>query len=171
MNDLKRLRPLCEAQLRRLTIPDPFEIREFCAAVAELRGRRVQLLPLPVPAGDTCPYGVWIATDTTDFVFHEQDTSPLHRDQIVLHEIAHMLLGHCADAVLEEETLALALPDLDPVMVQQVLRRHAYSTEDEKHAEMLASLILERSRRPAADTNAVIARLGEALRHPRRRQL
>ncbi|HRM70583.1 MAG TPA: hypothetical protein PLO71_14250 [Thauera phenylacetica] len=46
-------------------------------------------------------------TDTDDIVLHARSDSALHRQQFVLHEFAHMILGHCegedcvaADALL-----------------------------------------------------------------------
>jgi hypothetical protein len=173
LKDLRGIRRLCEAQLRALTIPDPFQICEFCAIVADRRGRPLRLLPMPLPASEDCPYGVWVETDTTDYILHEQATSPLHRDQIVLHEISHMLLGHHADTTLDAVSVSQALPDLDPDMIGRVLQRHAYSTEEEQQAELLASLILERTTRPSGRSSTpsdLVGRLREVLQHPVRRR-
>lgn len=158
-----------EAHLRDLVLPRPFSVPALCEAVARHRGRPLRLLPLPEPASESSPYGAWVQTGTADFILHEQDTSSTHRDQIVLHEIAHMLLGHEADAVMDAGTARRVLPDLDPAAVSLMLSRHAYSSAEERQAEMLASLILERSTddlSPPAAADDVLGRLGDALRHP-----
>ena len=40
------------------------------------------------------PCGLWLARDTDDLIFHETGTSDYHIDQIVRHEVGHMVLGH-----------------------------------------------------------------------------
>ena len=47
--------------------------------------------------------------------------------------------------VSDEEVMRLLLPDLAPEMVHRVLKRSAYSEDDEEEAELLATLIVERS--------------------------
>src|SRR5437879_3028794 len=86
MND-RQLRQHCQHLARDLPIPTPFTITTFCQAIAAQRGRPLHLYALPeaTPGG---PCGVWIATDDGDHVFYEPGTSPLHRDHIILHEIA-----------------------------------------------------------------------------------
>lgn len=166
MNDLTRFRALCEALLRDLSIPDPFEIEAFCAEVAAHRGRPLRLLPLPLPASRDSTFGVWVQTDEADFVLHEQDTTPLHRDQIVLHEVAHMMLGHQTDVALDPGSMTEALPDLAPAVVRKMLSRDSYGTVEEEQAEWLGTLILERgTRKPRSD--GWLSRLGDALQHPR----
>jgi hypothetical protein len=168
---LKKVRAACEARLRELQIPDPFEVGAFCQSVATRRGRRLHLLPLPLPPSDQSPFGVWAATDTEDFILHDPTASPLHRDLIILHEVAHMLFGHRSETAMDAVSLLQALPGLDPEMVRRVLSRHLYSTEEEQQAEMLASLILERATsHPAGVGDDLLGRLGDALVHPVRRR-
>jgi hypothetical protein len=126
--------------------------------VAARRGRPIRLLPV---AGLTGVCGLWIATDTTDLICHERDTTPPHRDHIVLHELSHVLCDHYP-VELPGTGLAQALfPDLDPAMVRAVLGRAGYSTAEEREAETLASLIRERATTRADGT--LRARLHDAL--------
>jgi len=92
----------------------------------------------------TGPCGVWVAGPAADYIFYEEGTSPLHREHIILHELSHLLCGHDAAPVLEVEFTQVLFPHLRPDLVQTVLRRAAYSSEQEQEAELLASLILER---------------------------
>ncbi len=166
--ELKALRRQCEARLRALDLPTPFSARAFSHSLAARRGRPIRLHPLESTAG---PSGAWVATTTADYIFYEQATSPLHQEHIILHELSHLLCGHDAAAVLEAEHIQLLFPDLHAEVVQRVLQRATYSIEEELEAELLASLILERSATsPVAETPALdpeatnlLSRLEETL--------
>jgi hypothetical protein len=161
------VRRRCAGLVRRLArttgIPAPFELSGFLARwSAQRAGRPVELLPLEVdelPAG-AC--GLWIELSDRDVVGFPAGTSRTHRDHIVLHEVGHMLAGHHGGL-----TAASLLPDLDPAMVRSVLGRTVYSDVQEQEAELIASLILERSLRvaprPPGTGDPVLERLERAL--------
>lgn len=136
------LRRRCEERLRELDLPVPFDARAFCSAIAAQRGRPILLEAITTRAG---PFGLWAATPDTDYIFYEFETSAWHQDHIILHEACHLLCGHDPIPVTAEQFARLMLPDLDPEMVRRVLMRSAYSRDDEREAELLASLILERT--------------------------
>ncbi len=162
--DLKELRTRCEAHLGELQLPAPLDLQQFCRAIEERRGRPIQLHAVDSPAG-LC--GAWLAGPTTDHIFYERQTSPLHQVHIILHELSHLLCDHRGGSVADRELQALLLPDLRPEMVDHVLRRRTYSTDAEQEAELLASLILERVARtqppPSAAPDAATAGLLERL--------
>jgi hypothetical protein len=145
-----RLHRRCRTRLRDLPLPAPFDVRVLCDQVATRRGRPIRLIPM---AGLTDVCGLWIATDTADLICYERDTTRPHQDHIVLHELSHILCEHSP-----VETL---LPDLDPAMVRTVLGRAGYSTEQEREAETLASLIRQRATTRAGGT--LHSRLHDAL--------
>ena len=87
---------------------------------------------------------MWVSVPSADLIFYEQDTSPLHQEHIILHEVSHLLCGHAPVPVSEHETLQLLFPDFNLETVKSVLPRAGYSTEEEREAEILASLMLER---------------------------
>jgi hypothetical protein len=150
----RRLRKRCEARLRDLPLPVPFDARALCAQVARRRGRPIRLLPL---AGLTGVCGLWIATDTTDLIFYEQVTTPPHQEHIILHELSHLLCDHYSAA----PDAATLLPSLDPEVVRRVLGRAGYSTDEEREAELLASLIRQRAGRGATLADRLRAALGD----------
>jgi len=76
-----------------------------------------------------------------DYVFYEAETSQLHREHIILHELGHLLCEHQPTEVLDEEVVAQLLPDLNPAVVYRVLGRTTYTAIEEQEAEMLASLV------------------------------
>ncbi|MER7759758.1 hypothetical protein [Streptomyces sp. NPDC097619] len=79
-----------------LELPQPFELGAFCDLIAERRGRPLVLLPLEGPGSEDLPCGVWLGLDSADLVFYDATAPEILRVHIVLHEIAHMLLGHVA---------------------------------------------------------------------------
>ena len=160
---MESLRRRCERRLRGIRIPEPFDLDAFCREVESRRGRR--LLRRPVPGlGAGAPCGLWVGTAQADHVFYDPGTSPLHAEHIVLHELAHILSehslsghslsGHTPD---EDDSLARLFPDLDPATVTRVLGRVAYTTAQEREAEMMASLIRGRSARPPRTTLGRVA--------------
>ena len=168
-----RVRRRCRARLRELTLPDPFDLTELCRSVSIGRGRPLHVRGIPGPTCRARPCGIWIATDDEDWIFVDQQTSPLHRQHIVLHELAHMLCGHAAGELPENDMLGRLFPDLSPAMVRTVLSRTSYQSEPEREAELLASLILARAQAatvpimPVTDVSAeeteILRRAGLAL--------
>jgi hypothetical protein len=144
-----RVRQRCQARLRQLALPEPFDLAELCQSVSLGRGRRLHVRGIPGPASRARPCGIWIATDDGDWIFVDQQTSPLHRQHIVLHELAHMLCGHSAAELPENDMLRRLFPDLSPTMVKTVLSRSGYQSEYEREAELLASLILAQAQSAA----------------------
>ena len=177
--DLVRLRRRCEARLRGLELPVPFDVRAFAEGLALRRGRPIVLQPQPRAGGCS---GLWVATPKTDVVFFEAETSSLHQEHIILHELCHLLLEH-APGGLPPAGPAGLFPDLRPEAVRRMLQRAGYSTEEDREAEFLASMILARAVRggsrgtepPAAPADpvaaGVLARLEESLDGAPRRQI
>ena len=160
--DLKGLRKRCEARIRELDLPTPFNARFFCDTLASRRGRPIQLLPI---AGRDGLCGLWVATSSTDYIFFERATTPFHQEHIILHEASHLLCDHRSAFVTEADLPRLLFPDLRPEMVHSVLQRATYSIDEEREAELLASLILERSASvarssPAASDSQAVELIG-----------
>lgn len=174
MRELRRLRASCYDRVRGLPVPQPFDLPQFLASVGEHRGRRIQLFLVPgLAAGDGFPNGWWTKLDDEDQIYVEQGTSPLHRDAIALHEVGHMLCDHYPDEILDTTALRQALPDLEPAALAHMFAtRHNYSQIEEREAEMVASLLIERAglghARVDGKPSKLIDRLGEALGHPLR---
>lgn len=214
-------RARCEATANEVDIPRPFDLDALCARIAERRGRPLRLVPLEgTPDADT-PCGVWVATRTTDLIFYEPATSAVHKLQIVLHEIAHLLLGHGgsdreqpgyvgrllrpdhpthahrpsgpAPLVREEGGAPAPLQgrpaekpglrdeltdqELDLDQLLHVLGRTSYTDEEERDAELLATLLSDRVLSVEETTRAdgrrdrrvdVLDRLNDAFGHPLR---
>jgi hypothetical protein len=141
---LTRLRRHCERVLAALELPDRFDLADVQARLPAFTGRplRVVLAAQTFPA----PSGAWLRTASGDVIVIDRDASPLHRDHILAHELAHILLGHDQP---DGGTTAAILPDLDPAVVHGVLARRCCRDTEEREAELLASLIMVRVTSPA----------------------
>lgn len=144
VNDLPALRRRCAARLRDLELPLPFDLTRFCALVAERRGRPLHVRPVAAGLG---PHGFWAATTTADYIFYAEETSPLHRLHIILHELSHIVCDHRPPRLEDVSFPSDLVSDLDPETVRLLLQRAAYSTEEEREAEVLATVLLERAGR------------------------
>lgn len=155
------LRKRCETILGHMDLTHPFSLDAVCARIAEQRGRPIRLHPLPPEAAESGVCGLWVGTETVDYVFYEAHTTPLHREHIVLHELGHILFGHHSLDARETDGRA-------PV----VLGRTNYTTRQEREAEMLASMIRIRTAGPghprtAAAPRGALARLESAMGYER----
>ncbi|WP_228837423.1 hypothetical protein [Nocardia amamiensis] len=145
--------------LELLPIPDPWDRNQFVENVAELRGRPITVLPLRILGSIESPCGLWLVRKHDDVIIHEDATSEYHVDQIVCHEIGHMVLGHDrtyqggVDTPEADQLFRLAFPDIDPSTVQAVLGRSAYESGPEREAEMFASMVMVSSVSTKRDQN------------------
>ncbi|MEE1929530.1 hypothetical protein V1J52_15285 [Streptomyces sp. TRM 70351] len=175
-------RARCEAVADALDMPRPFDLDALCGRIAARRGRPLRLVPLEGAPDGSTPCGVWVATAASDLIFYEPATSAVHRLQIVLHELAHLLLGHgspdaerpaYAARLLEEATAAEPEEDdeLDLDQLMHILGRTSYTDEQERDAELLATILSDRAlsqEAPATSGEAagVLDRLNDAFGHP-----
>ena len=139
------VRVRCRSRLRGIAIPRPFALDAFCAQVAEARERPLHLATLPRPTDPALPTGLWLNGEAADYVFYDGQTSELHQQQIVLHEIGHMFFGH-DDEFLDDNDVLFRGPG-DPLridVVGQIHARRRYSTLQEREAEEFATLLLEK---------------------------
>jgi len=119
-------------------VPNPFDINDFCGVISERRQRALHLVPKQTRLG---PCGVWLSLPDVDYVFYEPETSQLHREHIILHELGHLLCEHQPTEVIDGEVIGKLFPHLDPTVVLRVLGRTNYTAVEEQEAEMIASLV------------------------------
>jgi hypothetical protein len=150
--DLRGVRRRCEARLRAVEIPDPFELRAFADVISRRRGRSLTLLAKQTSLG---PCGVWLALPDADYVFYEPRTSALHQQHIILHELGHLLHEHEPSERLDDDVLQQLFPTLDAHVVRRVLGRSSYTAVEEQEAEMVASLLSERTQRRVLTSRTV----------------
>lgn len=141
---LDNVREQCERAVARLPLRSPFDVGSLIDQLAADRGRPIELHRWP--EGINAPCGVWVATASTDHIFYDGLTTPIHQRHIILHELGHLLLEHELPPPQDAWARRL-LPSLDPAMVSTALGRSSYADDDEIAAELFASMVIERVNR------------------------
>ncbi|MFI5932043.1 hypothetical protein [Actinoplanes sp. NPDC051494] len=170
----RALRRKCEGILDDLDAGGHLDIRELCDLVSRRQGRPIHLVAESLPESGPC--GLTVRTAAFDAIFYEKDTSPLHQNHIIGHELGHLVCGHLCGPVVDAEASRVLLPNLDPGLVRAVLGRTNYTAVEEREAEMIASLILRRTTMHVAPPTPadpafsdVLDRLAHTLENPERR--
>ncbi len=140
----------CRAISESLELPEPFDAAELIARLATSRGRPIDLIAVAARPGAPC--GLLVTTGQADYIVYAEDTSALHRQHILVHEYAHLLLGHTSEPSPDPGLTGGLLPNLSPDLVKKVLGRTVYLEPQEQEAELLASLILKRALLPGGRT-------------------
>lgn len=135
MRSERALWTLSRKELADLDLDLPLDVDQLCERYGERRGRPIKLIAHPLPVG--LPNGVWLAAEDADYFFYQANTSKWHRDQIVIHEFAHLIAGHQMLGDMPAVLAGLSAADTDAS-----LARTCYSDDREREAEMLASMIL-----------------------------
>ncbi|WP_412539941.1 hypothetical protein R8Z50_29565 [Longispora sp. K20-0274] len=151
----------CRDTVSDLAIPDPFDVGEFITALAGQRGRPIELVPVSAPTGSAC--GLLVSTDHADYICFPEDTTPLHREHILLHEVGHLVRGHVGTTVLDSSAAGALMPNLSAELVRRVLGRGGYTETQEQEAELIASLIARRATRRRSDGPPVDLSLADGL--------
>ncbi|KNB53489.1 hypothetical protein [Streptomyces caatingaensis] len=137
-----RLRTACSERLEALNLPHRFGTQQLCDAVAELRGKPIILRPMDTAVTGDLPCGIRVETATADLLYFERGTSALHQMHILAHEIGHVLCDHPGTLSLgggTDEALGL-----NPTLVRRMSGRTSYRTDDEREAEVMATVIRQR---------------------------
>lgn len=135
------------ALVRSLPVPVPWDRDVFIDDLARQRGRPIRLISTGTSAFTDGPCGLWLICDEEDVIVHEAATSNYHMDQIVCHEVGHMILGHrsgCGNTGTARYTqlCGTVLAGFDPGVVQAVLGRTDYACDQERDAERFASVLM-----------------------------
>lgn len=138
----RAIRRRCEARLPDLSLPVPFYLETFIAQTAARRGRPIECYGLPLGGG--LP-GMWLEAHDQDLIYFDSWTAPSHQEQIILHELGHVVLGHQGVILPSRMSLGdLTLADL------RALHDACYTWEQEYAAETLATLIGQAAQRTRA---------------------
>ena len=121
---------------RELALGETFTFDELVDALQTRRQRGIRIVELVELSDHDGLCAIWLMTDTEDIVLHAHSDSRLHRQQFVLHELAHMILDHGIDGA--PETPDFLLPDIAPETRRRLLRRQNLDTAEEIIAESLA---------------------------------
>ena len=138
----RRLRRQLRAELSTLDISHPVDMAEVCQRLGAHRGLKIRLRAVPFEAPG--PFGLWFRTPSSDYILYQLETTVLHQQHIIAHELGHLLSGHDSDDG-DDAVWTNLLPDVPPDLLRRALRRTHYDTEQERDAETVATLLLERA--------------------------
>lgn len=140
--DKVRLRAACEDRLSQLRLPHRFDTKHLIRAVADHRGKPIKLRPIDTLGVIDAPCGIRIETPTSDLLYYEKGTSTLHQMHILAHEVSHIVWDHPGTLSLDSDTTEAL--GLNATLIQRMSGRTSYNTDDEREAEMMATLIRQR---------------------------
>ncbi|AKN16941.1 hypothetical protein MHAE_01380 [Mycobacterium haemophilum DSM 44634] len=148
------------ALARELPIPVPWDRNVFIDNLARQRRRPIRLMPSDTSAFTEGPCGLWLIFDDEDVILYDAGTSDYHIDQIVCHEVGHMVLGHrshqgSTDKTPKLELFSKMLPDLDLTTIQNVLGRKSFADDQELDAENFAHTLMCASAKAGAEKSVM----------------
>lgn len=125
----RQVRRFCRAVVLAGEVEPPLQMETLCATVGRLRGRQIAVHYKDLPPG-VFGFSASSISKPVDFIFAARNTTRLHREHIVLHELGHVLAGHLDRA---ESTITSHSTDDD------------VSREREWVAESIAMVLAERA--------------------------
>ena len=125
--------------LSAFDLPEFFGLDDLIAGVESSRATNIAIVEFPRIFPEDGLFGIWLNTAFGDYILHAPTASELHRCQIVLHELAHMILGH--DLAAGQTSAAALFPDLPEETVFRTLARGNADNDMEREAEALADLL------------------------------
>ncbi|MER0483206.1 hypothetical protein ACFW1M_11340 [Streptomyces inhibens] len=173
--EMRLLRKRCERQLADLPIPSPFSLTGLVAEIEAARECQIHLVPVSDAHGDmrtACGLRVTVERLNSTFILYRPRPTPNQTEHTIIHEIAHLWLGHGKSLTPEEENRLL--PPLFQTFLADVrgdgpvthqARAH-YDSHEERQAEFSASLIKRLARQQAAPGNDLISLMEASFTHP-----
>ncbi|MFM9452322.1 M48 family metalloprotease [Streptomyces europaeiscabiei] len=149
------------AFIEELDLPAVDSVLDLQPFIEERVGREIRLMPFtpdlsnPDTLDASVPCGLWLATESTDYLFYDEGVSPAYAEIVAGHEFAHMLRHRDKKESLKIDNLGGLITDIDPATAQLVLGRTRYTEPDELEAEMLGSLLQEHVRKSRAAAERV----------------
>lgn len=123
-----------------LQLGEHFSFDALTVAVELQRHRKIRVAELPEISDCNGLCALLLFGDEGDLILHAHTDSALHSQQFILHEFAHIILGHCDIAARSGDDLFpdTLFPDLPSSLRARALARSDVDTEEEIIAESLA---------------------------------
>ncbi|MDJ0314596.1 hypothetical protein [Arthrobacter sp. H35-D1] len=135
----RKSRSTAQSAINRLELGEHPDLGDIQSWIEAKNGRPIVIGELSTLRGnDIC--GLWFLHEGRDYVLHAPLNSSWHRQYIILHEFAHMILGHRCTPTSQRLVDLPGFPG-GPI---QVLGRVSFEDEDEAATELLAGLLMER---------------------------
>lgn len=123
-----------------LQLGENFTFAALTDAVQRQRGREIRVTELAELGENDGLCALLFYGEDQDLILHARTDSALHSQQFVLHEFAHIILGHCdgEGCSLNDVVHNTLFPDIPASLRSRVLARKEVESEDEIAAESLA---------------------------------
>ncbi len=128
--------------------PVPFTMHGLQSCLEQHSGRAVRLPSPTMPPG--APSGAWLQTDSTDFLFYEEQTSPFHQAHIVSSLAAHIVMGDKAAGTIASQLV----PKVDLPLGRMIPGSQIGDAVSRAEAERFAIEVLRRSGQFPGDLRA-----------------
>lgn len=135
-DDTVNIEATVSTAMDELSLGEAFSFDDLLDAMQRRRRRPLRIVELADLNDQDGICALWLETETEDLVLHAHSESALHRQQFVLHELAHMILDHGDDQTMGAPDFLL--PDIPEATRRRVLGRQDLVTEHEILAEALA---------------------------------
>ena len=146
-------------------IPTPWDLCVLIGCLADRRRRPIRLEAVPFPKGKVS--GLWLPSSQKDLILYDQAASPTLKEQIIGHELGHLLMNH---QLTDQDGAvpvagALLTASIGPDLVRRFLARTVYDDQIEAAAEEFGTRLLQaaRRRRPGRSPDP-LGRLTDSLR-------
>lgn len=123
-------------------LPPNGNLETFLGSLGRERDRGIVIVRQPLPTGG--PSGVWLATETADYIVIPADATPTREAAIVCHEVGHIMLGHSGPA---DQQAKIYAPDIDPAIAARFMTRHGYEAQEERDAETFGTILATEANR------------------------
>ncbi|WP_336603988.1 hypothetical protein [Agromyces seonyuensis] len=133
--------------LSELELGEAFTFDQLTAASERRRRRPIRIVEIEGLGKEAGLCAAVLLHEQIDLVVHQPTDSVLHRQQFVLHEIAHLLLGHLE--AQDDDEPDFLLPDIPAATRRRLLRRQDPDSPHEIAAESLADRFAAGIRRAA----------------------
>ena len=145
-------------------LPANGSVDDLIARLAAERGRPITVMTAPLSPAE--PSGLWLATESVDWIVVPEAMGPVQRTAVICHELSHILLEHVplgSDAEREELARVVA-PHVDQSVALRILARYGYSDVLESEAESLGTVLVGRLAQRAERQRVIDDTVSDRLR-------
>jgi hypothetical protein len=122
-----------------LRLSVPVSLESIVMDVERVRRRRIAIVETPLLSGKKI-CGLWVPRPDTDVVYHAKTNGLLHRQQMILHELSHMILKHDQLPGTDRQGVRM-FQQISGETVERALARGDFRSEAEVTAEYLADFL------------------------------
>lgn len=142
-------RERADAAFGMLKLPGRVSVKSLVTMVEKSRKTRITITASPLLNGtEIC--GLWLPREKDDLIFHAETDSEFHRQQIVCHELSHMILRHDEMGGPSLHSLRLTPGDESVRAFGRSDFRDEFELAAEALADRLANAIRTSTREPAS---------------------